>query len=123
MLRRIPLLLPILLTCFAYGCSLRPMSDDHAACLHHPLFQELMTTDGDVLQVIITLTGEPADDVARLQDRLLNELEGTEHQVVRRYDNFPILTLQVGEAALCRLVASPLVETIKVDEDVPPTDP
>ena len=128
MLHRIPsVLFVIALAGFASGCTMRSMSDDRAACLDHPRFTELMATheaalNDAALQVIVTLSGEPTDEVADLQDRLLSELEGTEHEVVRRYGNFPILTLQVGSAALCRLVTSLLVEAIQVDEDDPPTD-
>lgn len=118
MLRPMPLLLTMALTCIAQGCTL---SDDHAACSAHPLFQELVADQG-TLQVIVTLSGEPTETVTDLQDRLLNELEGTELEVVRRYDNFPLLTLRVGAAALCRLLASPLVEAIQVDGDEPPTE-
>jgi hypothetical protein len=121
MLRRIPLLLAIALTCFAYGCTPRTLGVDLVACSAHPIYDELLANDG-TLRVIVTLSGEPADGVADLQDRLLGELEGTDVEVVRRYESFPILALRVSEAAFCRLVASPLVETIEVDEADPPTD-
>lgn len=50
--------------------------------------------------------------VAKNQDRLLAELAAYDAKVERRYVNLRMLGFQVGEAALRRLFASPLVAAL-----------
>lgn len=113
------LLLPLVIT--ASGCTTDPTTNSQARCEDHPLHAELIATDDATLRVIVTLAHESSDDPATLQDRLLEELKGSQHEIVRRSDNFPILTLLVGEDALCRIVGSTLVASIERDEADPPT--
>ncbi len=110
------LLLPLLVT--AFTCTTEPTTDSQERCEDHPLHAELIAADGATLRVVVTLAQESGDDPATLQDRLLEELRGSQHEIVRRSVNFPILTLVVGEDALCRLVSSALVTSIERDEAV-----
>lgn len=112
-------LLPLLLV-GAATCTAHPMSETGIRCEDHPLHPRLLAAANHTLRVIVTLGDDRDDDVQRLQDRLVALVEGTEHQVLRRYDNFPIVALSVGEEAFCRLVASTLVKAIQEDVPEPP---
>ena len=112
------LLLPALL--LTMGCSPQPLAATEASCEDHPVYTDLVATGGSTLEVIVALVHDQRDNVTDLQDRLLAELEGTEHEIVRRSRNFPIITLSVGEAAFCRLVTSPLVEGMQENAPEPP---
>jgi hypothetical protein len=116
------ILLPLLLV-GAATCTTQPMSETGIRCEDHPLHPRLRATENHTLNVIVTLADGRDDDVQRLRGRLDALLEGAEHQVLRRYDNFPIVTLRVGEEAFCRLVASALVRAIQQDVPEPPGSP
>jgi hypothetical protein len=58
--------------------------------------------------------------ISDLQDRLLDELRGTDVDVVRRYEMRPQLALRVDEPALCRLLVSELVRALQRDTPEPP---
>jgi hypothetical protein len=59
------------------------------------------------------------DRIATEQDRVLAEV-GADSRVVRRYERLPQLALEVSEAGLCRLLASPSVRSVQLDrEDAP----
>jgi hypothetical protein len=116
------ILLPLLFV-GAATCTTQPMSETGIRCEDHPLHPTLRAAENHTLNVIVTLADDRDDDVQRLQGRLDALLEGAEHQVLRRSDNFPIVTLRVGEEAFCRLVASALVKAIQQDVPQPPGSP
>lgn len=109
--------MPLLLA--AFSCMTQLMSESERQCEDHPLHASLRAADDRTLRVIVALVADAAESVAQRQDRLLTALRGTEHTVLRRSDNFPIITLAVSEAAFCRLVASPLVHAIQRDVPEP----
>ncbi|MEV0806311.1 hypothetical protein [Micromonospora sp. NPDC050200] len=53
--------------------------------------------------------------IAAAQDRLLDELRPLQARVHARYEHTPQLALTVNEAALLRLLASPLVGSVQQD--------
>lgn len=105
----------------ALTCTTQPMDANRERCAEHPLFAALAASGGRTLGVVVTL--RPAEGVApaALQRRLLAELQDAEHTVLRRSDNFPIITLAVGEEAFCRVVTSDLVESVERDSPEPTT--
>ena len=54
-----------------------------------------------------------------IQEKLLTELNGKKHTVVRRYDEFPGLALEVGADALAGLAGSEHVANVLLDRRVP----
>ena len=100
------------------GCAPLPLVQDR--CQDHPLYAELASAPEGTVRVVVTLVHEAGDDVVQLQDQLLAMLEGSEHEVVRRYEHLPLITLEVAEAAFCRLASSPLVQAMQLDEAVGP---
>jgi hypothetical protein len=72
------------------------------------------------LRVIVELkvdsTGPPTGAaIADAQDRLLAELGGTSHRLIRRFSTVPFIALEVSPDALRRLAASPRVSGISED--------
>ena len=69
-------------------------------------------------RVVVTLaapaTSSP-EEIARLQQRLLDALRGLPHQVLRVYGSSPVLALEVGPDALEALLASSLVRAVTPD--------
>jgi hypothetical protein len=110
----------LLLLSLTLACAPQPMHQDDERCDNHPLHAELSASENGTLRIVVTLVQQGSEEVATLQDRLLEELQGTRHEVLRRYDHFPIMALMVGEDAFCRLVVSPLVESVQKDEAEPP---
>jgi hypothetical protein len=120
-MRRYLSLLPILPLAFAgLSCTTQPVGESRQRCEDHPLHASLRTAHSPPLHVVVTLATDGAAPAPRIQDRLLATLEGTDFTVLRRPDNFPVLTLRVAEDAFCRLVASTLVVGIELDRAVPP---
>lgn len=77
------------------------------------------TRDGTV-RVIVEVrpdAGTPPtpDAIRAAQDRVLQELAGVDHRVLRRYRTIPFLTLAASADALRRLAASPWVAGIRED--------
>ena len=81
-------------------------------CPPHPLRAEARRTGA--LRVIVTLRDTAA------QQRVLDALAGTRHDVLRRYAVTPALALRVGEPALCRLLSHPDVRRVSRDTPDPP---
>ena len=102
----------------AVACATLPVgpSQRQGVCADHAWYADVTAAPEPGLQLVILLVREADEDVRQLQDRLLLALEGTAYELVRRSDNFPIVTLRVGEDAFCRLIASPLVEGMQRDE-------
>jgi len=120
---RLRMTLMFLLIVGSTACSSPPMSEAGMRCEDHPLHPRLLATANQTLHVIVTLGDDLDDNVERLQDRLDALLEGAQHQVLRRSDSFPIVTLRVGEEAFCRLAASALVQAMQEDVPEPPGSP
>lgn len=109
---------------FTQGCANMEPED----CADSPLLDEVRTQGS--LRVIIHLAGDfQSEDelgeeevlaqrqrIIELQDRLLEDLAGTEVQVIRRFTSFPLVVLVVGEEALCLLLTSDLVAGVEKDE-------
>jgi len=115
------ILLPLLLVGPA-TCTTQPMRETEIRCEDHPLYPRLRAAENQTLSIVVAL-GDGDDDVQRLQGRLDVLLEGAEHQILRRSDNFPIVTVRVGEDAFCRLVSSSLVKAMQQDVPEPPGSP
>jgi hypothetical protein len=105
----------------AVACAILPVgpAQGEAPCTEHAWYADLAASTDSGLRVVVLLVREPSATVGQLQDRLLLALEGTEYELLRRSDNFPIVTLWVGEDAFCRLTASPLVEGMQRDDPEP----
>lgn len=105
-------------------CTIEP----HAApCPDDPLMEEVRAA-GE-LRVIVRLVIDPELEgeerrqrISELQKTLLAELDGTRLDIVTLFERFPLMTLQVGEEALCRLLRSPRVERIQIDRAFPPAE-
>jgi hypothetical protein len=117
-----------------FSCQTQPMpSDPSLTCPEDDPLVTLVREAGS-LRVIATLEMEvtPETDldaeaaaeqrrsIAALQDQVVALIEGTEAAVHRRYELFPVLSLAVDEAALCRLLTSPLVRQVQQDVPEPP---
>lgn len=102
------------------GCSAPQTTEISERCEAHPLHADLRASAGQSLRIIATLDAPTDGDVAKRQDALLTELEGTDYTVVRRPENFAILALSVREEAFCRVVTSELVQAVQKDVAVPP---
>jgi hypothetical protein len=76
---------------------------------------------GESVRVIIELHGGP-DAVQTTQDRVIQEISGTQYRVTRRYKAVPILALEVSAEALHRLMQSKLVRKIQEDRSVHPQE-
>lgn len=101
-------------------------------CPDSPLLEEVRNTG--TLRLVVTLdvdfdpqiladpekAAEQRRKIAESQEQLIAELEKTEAEVLRRYNNLPQLALRVEEPALCHLLTSPLVQGIQVDVPDPP---
>ena len=97
-------------------------------CADSPLLDEVRTQGS--LRVIVHLAGDfQSEDelgeeevlaqrqrILRLQDRLLEDLAGTDVQVIRRFTSLPLVVLLVGEDALCLLLTSDQVDGVEKDE-------
>jgi hypothetical protein len=94
-----------------------------------PAVEELIATaerEG-ALRVIVELKLDASGAAGRqaiidAQDRVLAELAGTTHRVVRRFTTVPFLALEVSADALRRLAGSPLVAGIREDRALRPQD-
>lgn len=119
------LALAVLLT----ACTTGPLEN----CPEDPLV-ERVRQEG-TLRVLVTLeldvtpeaelTEQEVEEQRRrideIQDQLLAELEGTDAEVVRRFERFAMLSLRVGEPAVCRLLTSQLVRDVQEETAEPPT--
>ncbi len=77
------------------------------------------------LRVIVELKLDPPgtptpEAIARAQDQVLQELAGTDHQVLRRYATTPFLGLNASADALRRLAGSLFVSGIREDRVLRP---
>jgi hypothetical protein len=99
----------------------QPLSESAMRCEDHPLHSRLQAAENQTLNVTVTLEDAEDTDVQRLQDRLVALLQGTRHEVLRRSDNFAIVTLSIGPDAFCRMVGSALVKAIQEDVPEPPS--
>lgn len=103
------------------ACAPRSSSNDPAPaetagtlqeCPPHPLRAEARRSGA--LRAIVTLRHVDA------QQPVLDALAGTTHTLLRRYAVTPLLALRVDEAALCRLLAHPDVQSVSRDAADPP---
>jgi hypothetical protein len=72
------------------------------------------------LRVIVELKIDPSGSpsaaaIAEVQDRVLGELAGTNHRVLRRFTTIPFIGLEASADALRRLGGSPSVAGIRED--------
>ena len=88
-----------------------------------PTFDELIAkaTRQGSLRVIVEVVTDgsppfPREAIAQAQDRVLQELAGTNHRVIRRYATIPFLGLTVSADALRRLAGSLFVAGIREDQ-------
>jgi hypothetical protein len=77
------------------------------------------------LRVIVELTLDSTASptgatIADAQDRLLAELGGTSHRLIRRFSTVPFIALEVSADALRRLAGSPRVAGIREDQVLRP---
>lgn len=114
------------------ACTVGPDNAALSPCPADPLRDEV-TMEGH-LRILVTLEMDAVREseldaverarqrqaISDLQERLLDELHGTDTEVVRRYELRPQLALRVDEPALCRLLVSDLVRTIQRDTPEPP---
>jgi hypothetical protein len=126
------LIAALTLSLVTMACTIGPDNAALSPCPEDPLRDEVRT-EGHIrilvaLEMDLVREGE-LDDVERarqrqaisdLQDRLLDELRGTDVDVVRRYEMRPQLALRVDEPALCRLLVSELVRALQRDTPEPP---
>jgi hypothetical protein len=69
-----------------------------------------------IVEVKIDAPGPPTPEtIAQAQDRVLQELGGTRHRVLRRFTTLPFLGLEVTADALTRLGASAHVAGVRED--------
>jgi hypothetical protein len=69
-----------------------------------------------IVEVKIAPPGPPSREaIAHAQELLLQELVGTSHRVIRRFDTIPFFGLEVTADALRRLGGSALVASIRED--------
>jgi hypothetical protein len=94
-----------------------------------PAVEELIETAErqGALRVIVELkvdaSGPPGRQaIADAQDRVLAELSGTTHRVLRRFTTVPFVALEVSADALRRLAGSPLVAGIREDRILRPQE-
>jgi hypothetical protein len=87
-----------------------------------PTYDELLAKAArqGTLRVIVEVLpdGPPPptrEAIAQAQDRVLQELAGTDHRVIRRFATIPFLGLQVSPDALRRLTGSLFVAGIRED--------
>ncbi|HEY7163280.1 MAG TPA: hypothetical protein VIB79_01860 [Candidatus Binatia bacterium] len=70
-----------------------------------------------------TLTDEGVQSqrgaIRLIQEKLLAELHGKKHTVIRKYEEFPGIALEVGADALADLAQSPHVANVLLDRRVP----
>ncbi len=116
------------------GCSACSVSatGGNDVCEESPLILDVRESGS--LRVIVRLTGEfPAESeldsaqveaqrrrIADLQDRVIAGLDTTRVQVIRRFEEMPLLVLVVDEPTLCHLLESDLVATVQPDRPEPP---
>jgi hypothetical protein len=82
----------------------------------------------ETLRVIVELkVDSPApqsrEAITEAQDRVLAELAGTNHRVLRRFTTIPFIGLEVSADALRRLAASARVAGIREDMVLRPQGP
>ena len=87
-----------------------------------PTYDELLAKaarQGTLRVIVEVLPDGPApptrEAIAHAQDRVLQELAGTDHRVLRRYATIPFLGLAVSADALRRLAGSLFVGGIRED--------
>jgi hypothetical protein len=69
-----------------------------------------------IVEVKIDPPGSPSPEtIAQAQDRVLQELGGTSHRVLRPFTTLPFLGLEVAADALARLGASAHVAGVRED--------
>lgn len=117
------------LAAFLFACSTAPTQE----CPDDPLLDRVQQEE--TLRVIVTLNLETTPEselteqeveeqrqrIREIQDELIAELEGTDAEVIRRYERFAILALGVGETALCRILTSGLVRDVEEDQPDSPS--
>jgi hypothetical protein len=129
-----PLPPPAVMLAFAYlACAQQPL--DHSLpddCPEEPL-RDAIREQGR-LPVIVTLELEAVPEagltepeaaarrrrIAELREALIAELERFDVEVLRTYERFPLLALEVDEAALCHLLVSPMVRSVDLARADPP---
>jgi hypothetical protein len=75
-----------------------------------------------IVELTLDSTGSPPTGatIADAQDRLLAELGGTSHRLIRRFSTVPFIALEVSADALRRLAGSPRVAGIREDQVLRP---
>ena len=122
-----------LLLLVLFACVPGDSPDGLQDCQDSPL-RETARQDGGV-RLIVHLAGDfrpetalSADEmmaqrseISSRQDQILQELQGTDFTLVRRFDVLPIIVLRVDETGFCRLAASEHVDRLEEDKPEPPT--
>jgi hypothetical protein len=87
-----------------------------------PTYDELLAKaarQGSLRVIVEVVPDGPApptrEAIAQAQDRVLQELAGTDHRVLRRFATIPFLGLAVSADALRRLAGSLFVASIRED--------
>jgi hypothetical protein len=76
-----------------------------------------------IVEIRVDPSGPPSREaVAQEQDRLLQELSGTGHRVLRRFATIPFISLEVAPDALRRLATSIHVAGVREDMVRQPQD-
>ncbi len=104
------------------GIALLLAAGTAAAQTASPTYDELLvkaTRQGSLRVIVEVLPDGPApptrEAIAQAQDRVIQELAGTDHRVLRRFATIPFLGLAVSADALRRLAGSLFVAGIRED--------
>ena len=104
------------------GFALLGTAQEAGAQTASPTLDELVdkaARQGFLRVIVEVLPDGPApptrEAIAQAQDRVLQELAGTDHRVIRRYATIPFLGLSASADALRRLAGSLLVASIRED--------
>lgn len=104
------------------GIALLLSAGTAAAQTAAPTYDELLAKaarQGSLRVIVEVLPDGPApptrEAIAQAQDRVLQELAGTDHRVLRRFATIPFLGLSVSADALRRLAGSLFVASIRED--------
>jgi hypothetical protein len=115
------------------ACTSGLSSGEPDDCADSPLLAQIRQESN--LRLIVQLAGDFVSEVeldaeavqeqrkriSDAQDQLLAQLNGTEFGLLRRFEDLPLLVVEVEEPALCVLLTSDLVGSVERDDAEPPT--
>jgi hypothetical protein len=90
--------------------------DETKDCQNHPLFNSFKEQNNDYLSIIVQFENDDQSETSILEQKLFEELDGLEYKVLRRYENFPLIALQVNRESFCKIIQSSIVRDISLNE-------